>query len=129
MILLLLLSKLFGGGAATVVAYVPGHTPSEISKTLKKEVADEQRRDAALVIVKAWGKSDKQQDKALGKARKALLKIVTTDGAQRAETEPYTAQIDASIQESDRSFLDMRFQLKEKLTKAEWDAAVIRLNR
>jgi hypothetical protein len=54
---------------------------------------------------------------------------MTRDGAQRSETETYTAQIDASIHESDRSFLDMRFHLREKLTKAEWDAAVIRLNR
>jgi hypothetical protein len=72
---------------------------------------------------------DKKQDKALGKERKELLKIVTRHDAQRTETEPFMARIDASIHEADRRFLDMRFQLKEQLTKAEWDAAVVRLNQ
>ena len=129
-ILLILLASLFvGGGASTVLTFVQGHTPAEVKKVVKKEVADEKRKDAALEIIDEWAKEDKKQDKALGKERKELLKIVTRYDAQRTETEPLTARIDASIHEADRRFLDMRFQLKEQLTKAEWDAAVVRLNQ
>lgn len=130
MIILLILSQLFGGGgAATILTYVQGHTPKEIRKVVKQEVADESRRDAALAAVDAWGKADKQQDKTLAKAHKGLLKLVTQDGARLADTAEFTAQIDAAITESDRNFLDMRFALKGQLTQAEWDAAIAHLNK
>ena len=127
--ILILLFLLGGGGASTIIANVQGHTPSEIKKVIKKEVADETRQDAALAVVKAWGKADKAQDKALAKARKALLKLVTQDDAKLGDTVEFTAQIDAAIHESDKNFLDMRFAVKAQMTKAEWDAAVIRLNK
>ena len=130
MIILLLLSYIFGGGgAATILSSVQGHTPSEIKKVIKKEVADEKRQDAALAAVKDWGKADKAQDKALAKARKELLKLVTQDDAMLSDAAEFTAQIDAAIHATDKNFLDMRFALKAQMTKAEWDAAVVRLNK
>lgn len=118
-----------GGGASTVLTYVQGHSPKEVRKVIKKEVADAKRQDAALKVVKDWGQADKRQDKVVAKTRKALLKLVTQDDAKLADTVPFTALIDATIQESDRNFLDMRFALKAQMTKAEWDAAVVRLNK
>lgn len=130
MIILLTLAMLFGGGgAATILAAVQGHTPREMTKVIKKEVTDEKRQEAALAVVKDWGKADKKQDKTLAKARKELLKLVTQDGAKLADTAEFTAQIDTAIHETDRNFLDMRFALKAQFTKAEWDAAVVRLNK
>jgi len=128
--MIILILFLFGGGGAfTILTSVQGHTPKEITKVIKKEVVDERRQDAALAAVKDWGKADKAQDKALAKARKGLLKLVTQDDAKLSDTTEFTAQIDAAIHETDKNFLDMRFALKAQLTKAEWDAAVVRLNK
>ncbi len=128
--IIVILALLFGGGgAATILSSVQGHTPKEITKVIKQEVADETRQAAALAAVKDWGKADKKQDKTLAKARKELLKLVTQDGAKLADTAEFTAQIDAAIHETDRNFLDMRFAVKAQMTKAEWDAAVVRLNK
>ena len=127
--ILLILFLLSGGAASTIVANVQGQTPKAIVKVIKKEVADDARRDAAIAAVKMWAKLDKQQDKALASARKGLLKVVQKDGATPADAAPLTARIDASIAESNRVFLDMRFGVVSRLTKAEWDAAVVRLNK
>lgn len=130
MMILILLGFLFGGGgASTVMTYLQGYAPAELEKVVKKEVADDRRKQAALAVVGGWAKDDVKRNEQLGKERNELLQVVTRYETTRAHTQPITDRIDATLQESDRSFLDMRFQLKEQMTKKEWDAAMARLNR
>ncbi len=128
-LIILFAPLLFGGGAATVLTHVQGSTPRELTKTIKKGIADEMRQEAAVAVVKEWDKAISEQDKAQGKLRKQVLKTVMRDDANRSETVPLTGQMDALIRESDRSFLDMRFGVKAQATRAEWDAAASLLNK
>jgi uncharacterized membrane protein YgaE (UPF0421/DUF939 family) len=124
-ILILLLGALFlGGGAASVVAFVHGQSPKEMKEAVKKVVSDDKPRDAALTIIEDWEKGKKEQEKEFQKERAQLVKIMKRHDAKREEADLAAVKLDESIRAMDRSFLDMRFGVKNQLTKKEWDAAM-----
>lgn len=124
-ILIILLGSLFlGGGAASVLVFVQGQSPKEMREAVKKVVSDDKRKDAALTIIEDWEKGKKEPEKEFQKERAQLVKILKRHDAKREEADLVAAKLDASILATDRSFLDMRFGVKDRLTKDEWDAAM-----
>lgn len=124
-VLIILLGALFlGGGAASVLVFVQGHSPKEMREAVKKVVSDDKRRDAALTIIEDWEKRNKEQEKELNKERAELVKIMKRHDAKREEADLVAAKLDQSMLAMDRSFLEMRFGVKDQLTKEEWDAAM-----
>jgi len=127
-ILILLAAYLFFGGAAsTVLLYNQGYSPRALKKAVANVVTDESRRNAAQSEISYWSKALKAQNKDLGKSQKKMVKLARRHDATRAEADRIVANMDDSILRMDRSFLDARFQLKGRLTQAEWDALWVRL--
>lgn len=124
-VLIILLGALFlGGGAASVLVFVQGQSPRAIREAVKKVVSDDKRRDAALTILEDWEKGNKEQEKELKEERAELVKIMERHDAKREEADLVAAKLDQSMQAMARSFLDMRFGVRNQLTKEEWDAAM-----
>ena len=127
-ILILLAAYLFFGGAAsTVLLYNQGYSPRALKKAVANVVTDESRRNAAQSEISYWSKALKAQNKDLGKSQKKMVKLARRHDATQAEADRIVANMDDSILRMDRSFLDARFQLKGRLTQAEWDALWVRL--
>lgn len=123
-ILIILLGVMFlGGGAASVIAFVQGQSPREMKEAVKKTVSDEKRRNAVLTVIEDWEKRKEEQDKEFKKGQEQLVKILKRHDAKREEADRVAAELDKSIRDLDRSFLEMRFSVKDQITKKEWDSA------
>jgi hypothetical protein len=118
----------FGGGAASALV-VYDRSPKETKKVVKRVITDDGRRDVILADIGQWEKNLKRQDKEVDAGRKELLEILRRKEAVRSEVEPITAKLDRTFLEMDRNFLDVRFRVKEQVTKAEWAQMVARPDR
>jgi hypothetical protein len=118
----------FGGGAASALV-VYDRPASETKKAVKRVITDVARRDLILSDINQWTSGQKKRDKDVRANRKELLKTLRRKDTQRSEVEPMLARLDGSFLEMDRSFLDLRFRVKEQVTSAEWAAIVTRTSR
>ena len=119
----------FGGASSTALLFLHGHSPDDLKKAVKSVVTDPSRSKAAQSGVDQWEKALDAQLKSLGKARESFEKLVRRHDATRLQADAISATVDESIVEMDRDMLDARFQLKEQLTRAEWNAVLARLNQ
>jgi len=119
----------FGGASSTALLFLHGHSPDDLKKAVKSVVTDPSRSKAAQSGVDQWEKALDAQLKSLGKARESFVKLVRRHDATRLQADAISATVDESIVEMDRDMLDARFQLKEQLTRAEWNAVLARLNQ
>jgi hypothetical protein len=113
----------FGGGASTAVV-VYDRPPSEVKKTVKRVVTDAARREAILSEIDRWESGQKKQTEEVSAARERLFKTLRRKDAQRSDAEPTMTRLDDIFLEMDRSFLDLRFRVKEQVTPAEWAGLV-----
>jgi hypothetical protein len=128
-LLVLLAAWLFFGGSASSALVVYDRSPSEIKKAVKRVIKDEGRRGVILSEIGQWESDQERQDKQVGEYRKELLKSLQRKDAQRSEVESTTARMDVRFVEMDRNFLDLRFRVKEQVTRAEWAELVSPSNR
>jgi hypothetical protein len=124
-VLILLGAWLFFGGSASSALVVYDRSPSEITKAVKRAVADSTRRDAILTYVSQWDALRKQQDEEISAARATLFKTLRRKDATRSEADQITTKLDKTSLEMDQSFLNLRFRVKDQTTSAEW-AAIVR---
>jgi len=118
--LILLAAWLFfgGGGSSALVAY--DRPAKEVKKAVDHVITGETRRDAMVKDIDNWESGQDKLEDAVNKNREQLLQIMRRKDAQRSQTEPLIARMDETFREMDRNFLDMRFRLKEQVTKTEW---------
>jgi hypothetical protein len=128
-ILILLAAWLFFGGGAASALVVYDRPVSETKQAVKRVITDVGRRDPILSDIKQWASGQKKRDKEVRANREELLKTLRRKDAQRSEIEPMLARLDGKFLEMDRSFLDMRFRVKEHVTSAEWAEIVTRASR
>jgi len=93
-------------------------------EAVNKVVSDDRRRDSALKIIDDWEKGRKEQEKEFREERAQLVRVMKRHDATREEADLVAAKLDESILVMDRRFLDMRFGVRDQLTKEEWDAAM-----
>jgi hypothetical protein len=119
-ILILLAAWLFfgGGAASAIVAY--DRPASDLKRAAKRVIADAARRDAILRDISRWESVQEIHDKKVAGDRKELLKTLRRQEAQRPEAEAIIAQLDKTFFSMDWDFLNFRFAVKERVTKAEW---------
>lgn len=120
-ILIILLGSMFLGGAASVTTFVEGSSTKDVKKAIKKIVADETRKDEILTLIKQWDKQHKKTRKQVKKEQKALLKVLTSHDGSRDEMQHAADILNESIDSEDKVFLDLKYSMREKLTKEEWD--------
>ena len=127
--LILLATWLLLSGGATTVLVVYDRSSSDLTKAIKTTIADDHRRNEILTEINLWESVQEMRDEQVGDDRKALLKALRRKDAQRADVAPITARLDAQFSAMDRDFLDLRFQLKQRVTRAEWTEIVTRPER
>jgi hypothetical protein len=125
-VLILLATWLFFGGGASSALVVYDRPPSQVKKAVKLVITDVGRRDVILSDISAWEAAQKKRDKEVRAAREELFKTLRRKDAQRSEAEPTTAKLDETLTAMDRSFLDLRFRVKEQVTRTEWAGIVAR---
>ncbi len=127
-VLIILLSTIFLGGAATTITtFIKGHPAKDVKKAVKKEVAADARKDEILELIGTWQKEKKKHDKEVKKGRKSILKVMERYDGTREELQQASSRLDETIQKIDRSYLDLRFNLKETITRDEWNAIYARI--
>jgi hypothetical protein len=115
----------FGGGASTALIFYD-RPASEIEKAVKRTIADPGRKDAVLTEINRWESIQKIHDKNVKSDRKELLKALRRKDTQPADVAPIVARLDKTFFAMDWDFLNMRFQVKERVTGAEWTEIVAR---
>ena len=120
-ILIILLGSMFLGGAASVTTFVEGSSTKDVKKTIKKVVVDETRKDELLTLIKQWDKQHKKTRKQVKKEQKALLKVLTNYDGSRDQMQLAADILNESIDDEDKVFLDLKYSMREKLTKEEWE--------
>ena len=119
-ILILLAAWLFFGGGASSAIIAYDRPASELKKATKRVITEAGRRDAILTDIDRWKSVQEIQDKRVSANYKELLKTLRRKDAQRPEVEATIAQLDKTFFSMDWDFLNFRFGVKERVTKAEW---------
>ena len=120
-ILIILFGSMFLGGAASVTTFVEGSSTKDVKKAIKKIVPDETRKDEILTLIKQWDKKHKKTRKQVKKEQKSLLKVLTSYDGNREQMQQVADILNESIDREDKVFLDLKYSMREKLTKEEWD--------
>jgi len=121
--LILLATWLFFGGGAASALLVYSHPVSEMAKGIKRVTTGE-RRDAILSQIDQWESVEETREEIVSENREALFKTFRRKDGARAEMEPTLARLDRTFLQMDRDFLDLRFRVKEQVTRAEWSGIV-----
>ena len=128
-ILILLATWLLFGGGASSALVVYDRPASEMEKAVKRAVMDGGRRDLVLADISQWASRQKQRDGDVRARRDEILEALRHKDARRSEMEPVIAGLDQTFLEMDQSFLNLRFRVKEQVTRAEWADIVARPDR
>jgi hypothetical protein len=104
-----------GGGGSGTLDFI-----ADTSDTVKVVVENEESRKTALSTLKAMKKLSSNNDKAVKRASKELNAALESD--DHAAIESAWDKILQQRRAYDNSMLDMRFELKDQLTREDWEA-------
>jgi len=112
-----------GGGAAGISAGVltPGAV-EELSDRVAIVVEDPVRADAARSTLADLKKNAVAFEKTFAASGKAVKRSYRDHGADRAEIEAVLEQLNRDWERGQERALDLRFELREQLTREEWNA-------
>lgn len=127
--LIILFSALFLGGAASVTSFVQDASIKDVKTAVKKVVTDEMRKDEILSLLKEWEKKEKKSRKQIKDDQKSLMKVVSNYDSTRDMLEKATVKLNESIYSEDQTFLDLKFTMRQKLTKEEWDKLLVQMDK
>ncbi len=105
----------FGGGSTGLLDYI-----AETKDNIKVVVENDHRRSAALGTVKAMKKRTKARSKQVKRLAKQLAKALKGGEATIAEIDAVWDIIFAETAVYDDDMLQLRFELKEYVTREEW---------
>ena len=125
-VLILLGLWLFFGGGATSALLVYDRPVKEVKKAVERAIAGGERRDIILAQISTWESVEEIQNKNVSTRREELVDALKHKEAQRSQVEPILTQLDVTLDDMDRTFLNLRFQVKEQVTSAEWAGIVAR---
>lgn len=116
--LIAILTILFLGGSSTgLLDYI-----AETRDNVKAVMVKDERRTEALATIKAMKKITKARNKQVKRASKKLSKAFAgTDTSDEAIDAIWTSHF-ATVKQYDHEMLDLRYELKEQLTREEWEA-------
>ncbi len=115
MLTVLLISLLFGGGSTALLAYI-----ADALDSVKVVMVKDERRKEALSTLKAMKKRTNARNKEVKRATKGLNKALGQDDINTADIDAIWAGYFAEIDQYDQDMLDLRFELKEHINRAEW---------
>jgi ABC-type transporter Mla subunit MlaD len=116
--LIAILTILFLGGSSTGMLDYIADTQDNVKAVMVKD----ERRTEALATLKAMKKITNARNKQVKRASKELRKVIASfdqsDDAFGAIWSGYFA----TVKQYDHELLDLRYELKEQLTREEWEA-------
>lgn len=116
MLIALMTILLMGGSSsAAVLAHV-----ADTQGAVNEIVADEQRREDALLTLKQLKEHLQQQDKAGEDIFKTLTPEILDHAASESEIDAIWTQFYEHTREANAETVEFRFKLREQLTREEW---------
>ena len=115
--LIAIITILFLGGASTGVLDYIADTQDNIKQVMPK--GDEQK--AALATLKTMKKRSNARNKQAKRAAKALDKTYADHAAAGAEVDEIWAELFTEIGQYNSDMLDLRFELKEQISREDWE--------
>jgi len=115
--LIALITIMFLGGASTGILDYIADTRDAVKQVMPK--GEEQK--AALTTLKAMKKRSNARNKQAKRAAKALDKEYADHAAGGAEADAIWNELFVEIGKYNHDMLDLRFELKEQISREEWD--------
>lgn len=110
------LMALFGGDGMEIFSV------EQLKPLIEKHVVSEDRQDQLVEMVKAEQKKADEFNKQATKASKKLLKINKDPSSSEADFHVIIDATEKSLLQIQDGYIDLRFDLKEKMTQEEWAA-------
>jgi len=117
MLIALFTILLLGGSSSFVFDYI-----ADTRDNIKIVVPKGERQKAALGTLKTMKKSERAYRKHLRKAGKELYKALDLPDDVESELHGVWTNHFAEVQRRNHEMLDLRFELREQLTREEWGA-------
>lgn len=105
-----------GSGSSTFLDYV-----ADSKDAVKTVMVKDERQKEALDILKSMGKRSREHSKQVKKTGKELGKLIAGREADTAEIATIADRIFESTESYNSDILDLRFELKEQVTREEWE--------
>lgn len=115
MLIALIAAMLLGGGSLGIMDFL-----AETKADVKVVVVDQDRRAAALATLKDMKKRASTMNKQTRKSVKQLNKTLQPHDIDEAAVEAIWAEHFERVDQYNRDMIDYRFQLKEHVTREEW---------
>lgn len=115
MLVALIVSLLMGGGSVELLEFI-----AETDAEIKAVVPDDARRDAARSTLKDMKKRVKVMHKQRADKTKTLNNAVKPHEVDETAIDALLAEHFTVIGQYNRDMINYRFQLKEQLTREEW---------
>ena len=114
--LIALMTILFLGGSTTGLLDFIAQTEDNIKVVLEKDA----RQKGALDTVKEMKKRTKARNKQVNKSRKDLSKVLADPETTGADIDATWDTFYAEVESYNADMLDLRFELRDRLTRDEW---------
>ena len=115
MLIALFTILLLGGSSTGMLDYI-----ADTQDTVKVVMEKDDRRKEALSIVKAMVKRTNAHNKMVKRASKDLNKTLSSAEATNTDIDPIWDAYFSQRATYNQDILDLRFQLKDQMTREEW---------
>lgn len=115
MLVALITIMLLGGGSAGLLGYI-----AETRDNVKTVMEKDERRKAALATLKDMKKRTNARNKQVKKSSKELAAALSQNEINDADIDAIWDYYIAEVNQHNYDMLDLRFQLKDQLTREEW---------
>ena len=120
LILIFLGTLLLGGAAGGAHGLFSAHQRHQLRKHIEATVTDPVRREALDLTLEAMEREAAHRSSEQAALEKELFDAMARHDTVPAVFEQLAARADASNTESNRTVLDLRFQLLRQLTDTQW---------
>jgi hypothetical protein len=114
--LIALMTILFLGGSTTGLLDFITQAEDNIKIVMQKDA----RQKGALTTVKEMKKRTTARNKQVNKSRKELSKVLADRDATMADVDAVWEEYYAAVESYNEHMLDLRFELRDRLTRDEW---------
>ncbi len=115
MLIALITAMLLGGGSAGLLGYI-----AEARDSVKTVMERDDRRKAALATLKDMKKRTNARDKQVKKSSKELTAALSQSEINDTDIDAIWDHYIAEVNQHNYDMLDLRFQLRDQLTREEW---------
>ena len=118
MLIALMTAMILAGGGATYDLF-----GKDAQKTIVSVLEDAEQEKQVKALMKQGAKSGQKDSKKLASLMKAWLKADLDPASGRAEFDQMFAQAQSLRSETQKSFLDVVYAIRDKVTAEQWEAA------